>query len=304
MIKQTLFLLTFFISFQVNSQYREDSIKLKDGFLHFYTKGEGRPVVLLQGGPGFSSYYMRSIADSLSGYKCILIDYEGTGKSQYRTPDKTWVSPEKVIADIELVRKKLNIEIWDIIGHSYGTHFGLYYAINYPQRVDKIILVSSIGTNNLFQRYANDNAMVRLTPEDITQLNTIDSDSSLNSVEKEFKLESILLKSYFFDKKKIEPFLNSVPLTEKQTYFNNNFFNAYFDNPNFWKWDISEKAYQLMKPIRIIQGRQDFLTDGNQELMNLRLKDSKIYFIERSGHFPWIEKPSDFFALLRKELVE
>jgi proline iminopeptidase len=260
--------------------------------------------VLLQGGPGFSSYYMRSIADSLSGYKCILIDYEGTGKSQYRTPDKTWVSPEKVIEDIELVRKKLNIEIWDVIGHSYGTHFGLYYAINYPQRVNKIILASSIGTNNQFQRYANDNAMVRLTPEDISLLNKIDSDSSLNAVEKEFKLDGILLKSYFFDKKKIDSFLNLVPSTEKQYNFNNNFFNAYLDNPNFWKWDISEKAYELMRPIRIIQGRQDFLTDGNQEIMNLRLKDSKIYFIERSGHFPWIEKPSDFFEILRKELIE
>lgn len=304
MIKQVLLSFTFFIFIQAHSQYREDAIKLKDGMLHFYTKGEGRPVVLIQGGPGFSSYYMRSIADSLSGYKCILIDYEGTGKSQYRSPDKSWVSPEKVIADIELVRKKLNIEVWDIIGHSYGTHFGLYYAINQPQRVDKIILVSSIGTNNQFQRYANDNAMVRLTPDDMAQLNAIESDNLLNPVEKGFKLERILLKSYFFDKSKIDTLLNSVPPTEKQNYFNNDFFNSYFENTNFWKWDISEKVYELKRPVRIIQGRQDFLTDGNQEIMNLKLKDSKIYFIEKSGHFPWVEKPDVFFPLLRKELAE
>lgn len=303
-IKQVLLLLSFFVFFQLNAQYREDSIKLNDCFIHFYTKGEGRPVVLLQGGPGFSSYYMRSIADSLSGYKCIFIDYEGTGKSQYRTPDKSWVSPEKIISDIELVRKKLNIDVWDIIGHSYGTHFGLYYAVNYPQHVDKIILVSSIGTSNQFQKYANDNAMVRLTPEDFSQLNTIDADSLLDPIEKQFKLERILLKSYFFDKRKIDSFMNSVPSNEKQNYFNNNFFNAYFDNSNFWKWDISKEAYELKRPIRIIQGRQDFLTDGSQEIMNLRLHDSKIYFIERSGHFPWLEKPSDFFPILRKELVK
>ena len=100
----------FLMCLQATAQYKEESIKLKEGSLHFYTKGEGKPIVLLQGGPGFSSYYMRSIADSLSGYKCILIDYEGTGKSQYRTADKTWVSPEKVVDDIELVRQKLNKE--------------------------------------------------------------------------------------------------------------------------------------------------------------------------------------------------
>lgn len=301
----SLLLLSFFlICWQASAQYKEDSIKLKEGSLHFYTKGEGKPIVFLQGGPGFSSYYMRSIADSLSGYQCILIDYEGTGKSQYRTADKSWVSPEKVVDDIELVRQKLNIPVWDIIGHSYGTHFGLYYAIKHPQHVNKIILVSSIGTNNQFQRYANDNAMLRLTPEDMAQVNTLDADSALNPIEKEFKLQSIFLKSYFFDKSKIDAFLNSVPPTEKATYFNNNFFNAYMDHPDFWNWDIAKEAYELKHIVTILQGRQDFLNDGTQEILNLRLKHSKIHFIERSGHFPWLEKPAAFFALLKKELAE
>lgn len=300
-----LFLVIFsFFGFTAYAQYREDSIKLKEGYLHYYVKGQGKPVVLLQGGPGFSSFYMRNIADSLEGYKCILIDYEGTGKSQYRIPDTSWVSPEKVIADIELVRQKLNIESWAIIGHSYGTHFSLYYGIKYPLRVRKIILVSSIGTNNQFQRYANDNAMVRLTADDVAELNKIDADTLADPVEKEFRLERVLLKSYFFDKSKIASFLNDVPSAEKARNFSNSFFNAYMDNPGFWKWDISTKAYALNKPIRIIQGRQDFLTDGKQELLNLRLKQSRIYFIERSGHFPWVEKPKEFFSILKKEMAE
>ncbi|MFN8355863.1 MAG: alpha/beta hydrolase [Spirosomataceae bacterium] len=303
MTRLLLSLFCLFVFSQARSQYRPDSIQLpKGGYLHFYTKGTGKPVVLLQGGPGFSSYYMRSIADSLAGYQCILIDYEGTGHSQYRPADTSWVSPEKVVDDIELVRKKLAIQRWDIIGHSYGTHFALYYTIKNPTRVHQVILISSIGTNNQFQRYANDNAMVRLTPEDMTQLGTIESDSSLNPIEKEFNIERIILKSYFFDKKKIEPFLNSVPSAEKASYFNNAFFTAYFEHPNFWKWDISKQAYTLKTPIRIIQGRQDFLTDGKQEVLNVRLQDSKLYFIERSGHFPWVEKPSEFFKLLKKEL--
>lgn len=304
MTRKTLFFLTLLLSLSASAQYREDIVKLKEGDLHFYTKGEGRPVVLLQGGPGFSSYYMRAIADSLKGYKCILIDYEGTGKSQGRKPDTTWVSPEKVVADIEAVRKKLNIPTWDVIGHSYGTHFGLYYAIHYPQRVGKIILVSSIGTNNAFQQYANDNAMARLTDSDMQQLGALDADTAMDPVEKEFKLERILLRSYFFDRKKVEPFVDAVPAEEKPRNFNTLFFNAYWEHPNFMTWDISEKAYRLENPIRIIQGRQDFLNDGQQEIMNLRLRNSKIYYIERSGHFPWAEQPVAFFALLRRELAE
>ena len=165
---------------------------------------------------------MRNIADSLTQYKCILIDYEGTGRSQNRTPDTSWVSPEKVIADIERVRKKLNIQKWDVIGHSYGTHFGLYYSILNPHRVKQIILVSSIGTNNRFQKYANDNAMVRLTQEDMRQLDAIESDTLLDPIEKELKADRIMLKPYFFDKKKIEGFLSAVPAEEKAINFNSN----------------------------------------------------------------------------------
>lgn len=121
-------------------------------------------------------------------------------------------------------------------------------------------------------------------------------------MEKEFKLEKTLLNLYFFDRKKIDAFLQTIPNSEKTINFSNGFFNAYFNNPNYWTWDISEKAYALQKPIRIIQGRQDFLNDGKQELMNLKLKDSKIFYIERSGHFPWAEKPTAFFEILKREL--
>lgn len=302
MTRLLVFFLSSFLFATLNAQYQEDSVQLKNGYLHFYTNGQGPALVLLQGGPGFSSFYMRGIADSINGYKCILIDYEGTGKSQSRLTDTSWVSPEKVVDDIERVRQELGIASWTILGHSYGTHFGLYYAVKYPARVQKVMLVSSIGTSNQFQRYANENAMVRLSTEDMTQLGMIEKDSLLDPVEKDFRMESILLKSYFFDKKKIAPFLSSVPPAEKAIYFSNGFFNAYMDNANFWKWDISKEAYALKKPIRIIQGRQDFVTDGKQEIMNLRLKNSKLYFIERSGHFPWLEKPGEFFSLLKKEL--
>lgn len=236
-----------FLCFNLSAQYQHDSIPLKNGYLHFYTKGAGVPLVLLQGGPGFSSYYMRAIADSLPGYRCILIDYEGTGRSQYRKPDTSWVNPDKVVADIEKVRQKLGIANWIVLGHSYGTHFGLSYAIQHPQRVQRIILLSSIGTDNRFQRYSNDNAMLRLTDEDKATLGSIEADTSLNPVDKEFKMQATFLKAYFFDKQKIASFISSIPAPEKNIFFSNDFFNAYFDHSGFWKWDIAAKAYALQK---------------------------------------------------------
>src|SRR5699024_4773669 len=105
-----------------NAQYIHDSLKVDQGYIHYYTKGEGESIVLLQGGPGYSSYYMRGIADSLTNYQSILIDYQGTGRSQYKKVDSTWVTRTRMIKDVELVRNHLGIDKWTLIGNSYGSH--------------------------------------------------------------------------------------------------------------------------------------------------------------------------------------
>jgi proline iminopeptidase len=303
-LRNVFTIISFFICCSTFAQYNYDSLKIENGYLHYYTKGKGEAIVLLQGGPGFSSFYMRGIADSLNNNFCILIDYEGTGKSQKRKPDSSWVSPEKIVSDIEQVRQKLAINKWTVLGHSYGTHFGLLYSSLYPSVVKKIILLAFIGTNNGFQRYAGDNITSRLSETDIDSLDKIERDTLLSSIDREFKTQSILLKAYFFDKSKAVPFLKSVPDEENKTYYNDLFNYAYWKNSNYWKWDISNAALSLDKPIRIIQGRQDFVNDGNQSLFDSKAKNSKLYYIEQSGHFTWIEKPAIFFELIKKTLDE
>ena len=135
-MKKTLLFLLIAFSFTIaKAQYKHDSIKIDHGYLHYYTRGEGEPLILLQGGPGFSSYYMRAIADSLDGYKTVLVDFEGTGRSQYRKADPSWVSLDNLVGNVELVRKKLGINNWTAIGHSYGGMFELYYAVKHPEIV-------------------------------------------------------------------------------------------------------------------------------------------------------------------------
>ena len=48
-----------------NAQYTHDSLKTADGYIHYYTKGKGKPVVLLPGGPGYFSYF-KALRESLT----------------------------------------------------------------------------------------------------------------------------------------------------------------------------------------------------------------------------------------------
>jgi proline iminopeptidase len=287
------------LSVIAQKEYVHDSLKVDDGYIHYYTKGQGLPIVLLPGGPGFSHYYMRGIADSLYNHKTILIDFYGTGRSQYKEPDSTWVNQDHMVNDVELLRKHLAIDRWIVLGQSWATHTALLYGIKYSQHTSKIILQATAGTDNNFQKYYGDNIRMRLTESDFSKLEAISKDPSAGRLAS-FK---VLLNGYFYDRKKSSLFLNFPP-EEAPYFYNDAFFIAFVNDPGYESFDISQQAYIMDIPVRIIQGRQDPLNGGIQEKLNERLKNSKLYYIERAGHFPWLEQPEAFFSALRASLLD
>jgi len=298
-MKKLLLFIFLLVNTTINAQYVHDSLKVDEGYIHYYTKGEGKPIILLQGGPGFSHYYMRAIADSLPNYKTILIDYLGTGRSQYNKPDSTWVNQDNMVNDVELIRKHLAIDRWIVIGQSWATHTALLYGIKYPEHTSKIILQATAGTDNTFQMYYGDNIRMRLTEDDYAKMAAIRQDSTAGR----FDSFKILLKGYFYDPVKASSFFD-IPKEEEPFFYNSSFFGAFVRNSVYETFDISKASYELNIPIRIIQGRQDPGGGGIQERLNERLKNSKIYYIERAGHFPWLEQPEVFFKILKENLKD
>jgi proline iminopeptidase len=302
MMKNLFVLIVFLIvniSVDAQSAYAHDSLEVDGGYIHYYTKGEGQPIVLLPGGPGFSHYYMRAISDSLDSYTSILIDFYGIGRSQYKKPDSTWVNQDHMVNDVELLRKHLAIERWVVLGRSWATHTALLYGITYPKHTARIILQATAGTDNSFLKYYGDNVRMRLTEADYAQLAAINKDSTSGR----FDSFKIRFKGYFYDAVKASSFFN-MPTEEEAYFYNGNFFGAFLRSPDYNSFDISKEAYQLDIPVRIIQGRQDPVNGGTQERLNERLKNSKIYYIERAGHFPWLEQSVAFFTALRASLTD
>ncbi len=100
---------------------------------------EGKPVVLLHGGPGAGcSDSMRRFHDPLR-YRIVLFDQRGSGRSTPHadlTDNTTW----NLVADIEKLREHLNIERWQVFGGSWGSTLALAYAESHPQRVTELVL--------------------------------------------------------------------------------------------------------------------------------------------------------------------
>ncbi len=99
----------------------------------------GLPVVFLHGGPGagLSAYHRRFF--NPAHYRIVLFDQRGAGKSTpfaELTDNTTW----HLVADIETIRERLDIERWLVFGGSWGSTLALAYAQTHPQRVVALIL--------------------------------------------------------------------------------------------------------------------------------------------------------------------
>ena len=100
---------------------------------------QGKPAVVLHGGPGGGiSDQIRRLHDP-SVYRIVLFDQRGCGAS---TPfaelreNTTW----DLVADMEALRQHLNIERWQVVGGSWGSTLALAYAETHTERVTELIL--------------------------------------------------------------------------------------------------------------------------------------------------------------------
>lgn len=104
----------------------------------------GKPAVVIHGGPGsgcspaFSRFFNPNI------FQIVLFDQRNCGRSRPHASDPacdlTANNTHKLIADIELLRQRLQIERWLVFGGSWGSTLSLAYAERHPERVTAMVL--------------------------------------------------------------------------------------------------------------------------------------------------------------------
>ena len=100
---------------------------------------DGKPVVMLHGGPGAGcGAKMRRFHDP-SRYRVVLFDQRGAGRSTPHADlvdNTTW----DLVADIEKLRAHLRIDRWQVFGGSWGSTLALAYAEAHPGAVTELVL--------------------------------------------------------------------------------------------------------------------------------------------------------------------
>lgn len=105
---------------------------------------DGKPVVFLHGGPGGGSSPKHRRFFDPARYRIILLDQRGCGRSTPHASapdaDLRHITTWHLVADLELLRRNLGIDRWQVFGGSWGSALALAYAQTHPDAVSEIVL--------------------------------------------------------------------------------------------------------------------------------------------------------------------
>ena len=116
-------------------------LQLKDTELYYEVHGQGRPMLFLSetacDGEVWKIY---QVPEFSRDHRVILHDYRGTGRSGKPSID---YSTKMFCEDAAALMDHLGGEKAIVVGHSMGGRIAQLIALEYPDRVDKLILAST-----------------------------------------------------------------------------------------------------------------------------------------------------------------
>lgn len=114
--------------------------------LYYYaagTRGAGDPVVLLHGFPLSSRVWSHVVSEFPAGHRLVVVDLPGFGRSDAPRSATAGCGAHAVL--IKDLLDELTLERAVIVGHGLGGGVAQAFAVQWPERVSGLALVSSAG---------------------------------------------------------------------------------------------------------------------------------------------------------------
>jgi pimeloyl-ACP methyl ester carboxylesterase len=256
--------------------------------------GSGRPLVCHPGGPGFSAFYFGELAGLGEQLGLILLDPRGTGGSTAPTDPRAY-QLDDYVSDLEELRIGLELDRMQLLGHSHGGIVAVAYAARHPQRVDRLILASTLARFSPEQRAAMDagiekrsdepwydDARAALAAEEAGEFSTDEELAELAM--REFPLYF----ARFGDRERayLESLRSDVPNPDPLRLFNLEIVETF---------DLRPELAQITASTLVITGEDDFITGPvcAEELAE-GIAGAELVVLPETGHFIFYEAPIAF----------
>jgi proline iminopeptidase len=245
------------------------------------------PALLLHGGPGLSEY-LQPLADELDGLFPIA-RYQQRGVEPSLTGGPRDVA--RHVADTSSVLAALGWDRAMIIGHSWGGHLAMHFAVANPERLHSVVSIDPLGGVGDGGLAAFVETLASKVPanqrERYKELEALESQTDAER-EESFRM---VWPYYFANPEQAAPFptFRFDPSSE-QTWGS---INDHFDDRK-----LELQLPQLTAPFLLIHGEESPIPISEAARTVDLMPNARLVAVPDSGHWPWLERP----GFLRDEI--
>jgi pimeloyl-ACP methyl ester carboxylesterase len=256
-------------------------------------------VLLLHGGPGLGAEYLVTLVEELDGIADIVLPQQrGLEPSTLEGARDI----ETHVADSIAVLDHLG---WDrawLMGHSWGSHLALHLAVAHPDRVRGLVLFDTLGAVPDGGRAAlSENLVARLRPQERARLDELVAleASGVDDPTLPVQFLTVLFPAYSHVYNFVpppRPLRLEVPLEGVP--------DTLASVEAHWAAGTLERGLpRLDLPALLIHGVADPLPSSASVETAALIPGARLELIERSGHFPWIERRGEIRQIVEEFLA-
>jgi pimeloyl-ACP methyl ester carboxylesterase len=281
------------------------SLPLQAQSFKVHDDGQGKAVLILGGGPGFTAWNLLPLQQHIAQrHRALLFDMRGMG-DQATLPLPTGSLLEQWIQDIEQIRQAKQIQQWTLVGHSWGGIMALLYARAYPEKVKQVVLLNPVdpekrGLEDILDRINERQAQFRPKAWDAEFDGNNSIEKGFEATDESVRLYQIrhVLPTYFVDMEQGERYAAQFSAADFSPEINSRIWQEYDQKP----FKLTD-ARKLNKTVIFADCDQDLLMPENQKGLKAYFPNMKTAIFKQCAHFPWVEQPKRFLPWLDKTLA-
>ncbi|MVN91649.1 alpha/beta fold hydrolase [Mucilaginibacter aquatilis] len=246
-------------------------LKEEKGFIYI-DEGQGPVLLLLHGLMGGLSNWEGVIDEFKHDYRVVIPILPIFDLPLLTTGVKT------LTKHVHRFVKHMNLNDFVLVGNSLGGHAGLIYCVLHPERVKSLVLTGSSGLyENAFGGSFPRRENYEFVKEKVEYTFYDPATATKDLVDEVFILVN--------DRSKVVRLLAMAKSAIRH--------------------NMAKELNKITMPVGLIWGRDDKITPPEVAVeFNQLLPDSKLYWIDKCGHAPMMERPDEFNKKLREYLNE
>jgi proline iminopeptidase len=280
-----------------------ESFRTADGrTLSYRREGSGPVLVCHPGGPGFSARYFDDLAGLGASFDLVLLNPRGTEGSD-RPADARAYQIEDYVSDVDELRGQLGLERMLLLGHSHGGVVAQAYAAAHPDRVEQLVLASTLARFADEQRAAMEAGMRSKEGEPWYEdaLAALE-DEQEGRFETDRELAELAFREFplyfarFGDPERayLKLLRDEIPVADALLLFNKEIFGTF---------DVRPQLPRITAPTLVITGEDDFITGPVCAADFASIPDVRTVLLPDCGHFVFVEARDRFRAELEAFLL-